>query len=335
MNNEKSLLYKIIQANWGEKTKDDWDVMLWNIYDDLSVKYKIHFGTGKTDEHDFNLTQKEIDEINNAIESAKLSNKKINGVDGVAWQFTKYENNSVVWERELGYIYGIEPLEAIKDFLNDKTDDVIKYSIDEKENVPQFVYGIPDFIRKQWEEEMNNENKYDVEPNNNVPREVYGIPKAVSDNESKYEIKPEDNVPQKVYGIPNAGIKKTETKVAPPIEDKIIIKVKNSNKDYGLIVKIDKKAAIASVFAGETNRIVTSNDFIGIPSVTYYMFYRDLRNMLKEVDKNYNGTRDITWKIEINRFGDEPEVYQGNGEVPNNWNDLMDLFAKMDSNYKK
>ena len=28
-----------------------------------------------------------------------------------------------------------------------------KYEVEPEENVPQFVYGIPDTLRKQWEDE--------------------------------------------------------------------------------------------------------------------------------------------------------------------------------------
>lgn len=39
-----------------------------------------------------------------------------------------------------------------------------KYNTNPEDNVPRFVYGVPDVT------------KYYVEPNNNIPREVYGIP---------------------------------------------------------------------------------------------------------------------------------------------------------------
>ncbi len=217
----------------------------------------------------------------------------------------------------------------LKEKLNEN-----KYEIKLEENVPQFVYGIPDDMRKEWDKEAKIEEKYNIDSKDNYPVEVYGIPKPIDDNESKYEIKPEENIPQKVYGIPNA-MPKREEKVMPPIEDKIIVKVKNLDKDYELIVKVDKTLVGAFLYAGNANRIPTKDDYIGISTVSYYTFYRDLKRLLNDVDNNYAGSRDITWSIEINRFGDKPEIYQGNGEVPTNWNLLMDLFAKMDINYKK
>lgn len=59
-----------------------------------------------------------------------------------------------------------------------------KYNTNPKDNVPEFVYGIP------------NVKKYNIEPDDNVPREVYGIA-----NPSKYDVNPKNNIPEKVYGI--------------------------------------------------------------------------------------------------------------------------------------
>ena len=59
-----------------------------------------------------------------------------------------------------------------------------KYNTNPKDNVPEFVYGIP------------NVKKYNIDPDDNVPREVYGIA-----NPSKYDVNPKNNIPEKVYGI--------------------------------------------------------------------------------------------------------------------------------------
>ena len=79
-----------------------------------------------------------------------------------------------------------------------------KYDIDEKDNRPQMVYGIPDSLRKQWEKEEKEKtenNKYNIQPEDNVPQKVYGVPNNMPN--SKFDISPENNVPQRVYGIPN------------------------------------------------------------------------------------------------------------------------------------
>ena len=67
-------------------------------------------------------------------------------------------------------------------------------------------------MRKQWEEEekkkKKEDNKYNIDPSDNVPQKVYGVPnydfsQDKNENKEKYDINPEDNVPREVYGIPS------------------------------------------------------------------------------------------------------------------------------------
>ncbi len=227
MNNKsKKLIFKIEDHNWGQITASDWHTLIWNIYDDLSVEYEIIYGQNKTESHLYFINEKELKLIIQNIELAKSDNRVIDAFDGNAWKFVQYEDDNVVWERKLGYIYGIASLENVSNilfdsvktnsdtFVNEEMEENTmglfskknKYDIDEKDNRPQIVYGIPDSLRKQWEKEEQEKNvenkKYDIQPEENMPREVYGIPDFIR-NKDKYEIKPEDNVPQKVYGVPN------------------------------------------------------------------------------------------------------------------------------------
>ncbi len=100
-----------------------------------------------------------------------------------------------------------------------------KYDVKPEENVPQFVYGIPDFMKEEYKKEVDK--KYDVKPEDNVPYEVYGIPdfkKKELENKNipsfdfdnikdKYDVNPEDNVPQRVYGVPNPDLYNKNKKV--------------------------------------------------------------------------------------------------------------------------
>ena len=261
--NSKKIILKIEDHDWGLKTIYTWNTKTWSIYDDLSIEYKIVNGENKVKSYSHNISDKDLKQIIQNIDLAKSDNREVQACDGEAWEFTQYENGNVVWERKLGYIYGIEPLENISDmlinivandsdvFVDDEKEDnnmglfgkkkydvdaednvpqfvygipdtmrkqwekeekeqKEKYDIDEKENRPQIVYGIPDSTRKKWEEEAkekeNQNSKYDVDPYENMPREVYGIPDAMR-NKNKYDIKPEDNMPQRVYGVPNPQTK--------------------------------------------------------------------------------------------------------------------------------
>lgn len=255
--NSKKLVFKIEDHDWGLKTIYTWNTKTWSVYDDLSVEYKIVNGEDKVKSYSHNINAEDLKKITQNIELAKSDNREVQAFDGEAWEFTQYENGSVVWERKLGYIYGIEPLENICNILinlvrndsdvfvgDEKEENKMglfsrkdKYDVDAEDNVPQFVYGIPDTMRKQWEKEdeekkkkydidveknrpqivygppeffikkaQDETDKYNVNPEDNMPREVYGIPDSMR-NKNKYDIKPEDNMPQRVYGVPNPQTK--------------------------------------------------------------------------------------------------------------------------------
>lgn len=256
--NSKKLVFKIEDHDWGLKTIYTWNTKTWSVYDDLSVEYKIVNGEDKVKSYSHNINAEDLKKITQNIELAKSDNREVQAFDGEAWEFTQYENGSVVWERKLGYIYGIEPLENICNILinlvrndsdvfvgDEKEENKMglfsrkdKYDVDAEDNVPQFVYGIPDTMRKQWEKEDEEKKKkydidveknrpqivygppeffikkaqeeqnekYNIDPEENMPREVYGIPDSMR-NKNKYDIKPEDNMPQRVYGVPNPQTK--------------------------------------------------------------------------------------------------------------------------------
>lgn len=223
-NTEKKLIFKIEDHDWGLKTIYTWNTKTWYIYDDLSIKYEIINGQDKTKSYSHSISDEKLKIIIQNVELAKSDNRVIDACDGEAWEFIQYEDDNVVWERKLGYIYGIDSLETVSNILLDlvKNDSDIfideemekndmglfskkdKYDIDEKDNRPQMVYGIPDSLRKQWEKEEKEKtenNKYNIQPEDNVPQKVYGVPNNMPN--SKFDISPENNVPQRVYGIPN------------------------------------------------------------------------------------------------------------------------------------
>lgn len=226
-NNSKKLVLKIEDHDWGLKTIYTWNTKTWYIYDNLSVEYEIRNGENKIKSYSHKINDVDLKQIIKNIELAKSYNHEVQAVDGEAWEFIQYENGNTVWERKLGYIYGIEPLENICDvlinlvrndsdiFIGDEKEEnnmglfskKDKYDMEAEDNVPQFVYGIPDTMRKQWEkEEKEQKEKYDIKPEDNMPQRVYGVPNP----QTKYDIKPEENVPQKVYGVPFFDNKNTK-----------------------------------------------------------------------------------------------------------------------------
>lgn len=76
----------------------------------------------------------------------------------------RYSNKGIICLEEKKYIDNI--IEEIKKYIKSLEDNDMglfskkdKYEINEKDNVPQFVYGIPDSMRKQWEKEKEEKRK--------------------------------------------------------------------------------------------------------------------------------------------------------------------------------
>ena len=248
-NKSKKLILKIVDNDWGLKTIYTWSTKTWYIYSDLSVDYEVRNGEAKTKSYSHDINEEELNQIIKNINLAKSDNCEVQAFDGETWKFVQYENDNIVWERKLGYIYGIEPLETICDMLRNlvKDDSCVfsedemeendmglfnkkdKYDIDAKDNTPQFVYGTPDFMRKKWaKEDEEKNNKYDIDVEKNRPQIVYGPPenfikKAEEEQNEKYNIDAKDNTPQIVYGIPDSMRNKNKYDVKP--EDNIPQKV--------------------------------------------------------------------------------------------------------------
>ena len=139
-NNSKKIILKIENHNWGLKTIYSWSEKTWCIYDDLSVEYVVRNGEGKIKSYLHNISTEDLNQIILNIESAKFDNREVQACDGEAWEFTQYEKDNIIWQRKLGYIYGIEPLETISNILlnlvrNDSAIFLVEhFSVEKREN---------------------------------------------------------------------------------------------------------------------------------------------------------------------------------------------------------
>lgn len=399
-NKSKKLILKIVDNDWGLKTIYTWSTKTWCIYSDLSVDYEVRNGEDKTKSYSHNINEEELKQIIKNIDLAKSDNREVQAFDGEAWEFVQYENDNIVWERKLGYIYGIEPLETICDMLRnlvkDDSDVFIademeendmglfskkdKYDIDAKDNTPQFVYGIPDSMR--------NKNKYDIKPEDNMPQRVYGVPNP----KTKYDVKPEDNIPQKVYGVPffdNKNTKKcpycnsTElwkylygepthdydkdkyvlggceitgnqptykckkcgkdiypdnNFVMPKITTKksIRIGIKNDKSNYVMLLNHYREDNTYDIAFADLNNLsgkTISDLSTRIPEMYFATFIDRLYTIIKNWQNNYSGENKITWSINIEEDGNN-RVISGNGGLPEEWDDLINLLIEYEKIFK-
>lgn len=417
-NKSKKLILKIVDNDWGLKTIYTWSTKTWCIYSDLSVDYEVRNGEDKKNSYSHNINEEELKQIIKNIDLAKPYNREVQACDGEAWEFVQYENDNIVWERKLGYIYGIEPLETICDMLRnlvkDDSDVFIademeendmglfskkdKYDIDAKDNTPQFVYGIPDSLRKKWAKEDEEKNKkYDIDVEKNRPQIVYGPPeffikKVQEEQNEKYNIDPEDNIPQKVYGVPffdNKNTKKcpycnsTElwkylygepthdydkdkyvlggceitgnqptykckkcgkdiypdnNFVMPKITTKksIRIGIKNDKSNYVMLLNHYREDNTYDIAFADLNNLsgkTISDLSTRIPEMYFVTFIDRLYTIIKNWQNNYSGENKITWSINIEEDGNN-KVISGNGGLPEEWDDLINLLIEYEKIFK-
>lgn len=220
-----------------------------------------------------------------------------------------YTNSGYICKQEKVKI--IEIIDMIKKYIVDDMEEKDmglfnkkdKYNIDAEDNRPQIVYGVPDAIRKQWEEEA----------------------KAKQDEaKEKYDINPEDNVPQKVYGVPNYDFSQDKVK-----KESINIVVEN----YCLsLTKWDNKCDLLYVNNSETSYIKDS--IVSIPITKFDKFCNRLKTIIVDWNTEYSGDKNIVWKLKININGLNKQI-NGNGAFPKNWNEFIDLLSEYEILFKK
>lgn len=117
----KNLVLYITNQNWCEIMSGDWEKTEWKIYDDYSVEIKVSYvpfgGIENYKEFIKTISKEKYEELMNYIEQGKSCDEKITACDGQAWSYAQYSNNEKIWERELGYIYGIKPFEECAELL--------------------------------------------------------------------------------------------------------------------------------------------------------------------------------------------------------------------------
>ena len=114
----KSRVFLIRAVNNGLKGPDSWGEKRWIIYDDMSVDYTLTYAVANIKKTlNFNISREKFDIIMFDLESVRYDQTQVNALDGETWEFVKYENGAENWKRDLGYIYGIAPLENIAELL--------------------------------------------------------------------------------------------------------------------------------------------------------------------------------------------------------------------------
>lgn len=124
-NNEHNVILKVKHCNFGLMGPGSWSHTDYTLYSDGNleslVTYQSSTGYGKEGtkkSFTYNVSSDDINEILNSLEESKAYRDIVRACDGSAYEFTLYEDNKEIYKRDLGYIYGIEPLEKIADIIN-------------------------------------------------------------------------------------------------------------------------------------------------------------------------------------------------------------------------
>lgn len=201
-----------------------------------------------------------------------------------------------------------------------------EYDINPEENIPQKVYGIPDFLK---ENKQDNSKKYDIEPEENVPREVYGIPDFIRDNNKKYDINPEENVPEFVYGTPDFMRQDTETQVFEAFVGGFF-----GPSSYYYINRVGDEYEFRFGFSQSGMRIFNNSKNQDLHITKHGKeFYEDFKNYLinktKEWEKEYydpNVLDGTQWNITL---VEDDIDYSGSNTFPDNFDNVMEFIDKV------
>lgn len=183
------------------------------------------------------------------------------------------------------------------------------YNINVEDNRPQFVYGVPDFINFDKEEDND---KYDIKPEQNVPQRVYGVPNF--EKECK---------PIKVFEAFVGGyFGPSEYYYIFKMNDYYTAKYYKStdghlvNEDSPELIKINKFAFEYNMFITEIKEIITKwDDHYTNPNVldgTQWSINLIVDNIKKGGSNAYPKDYKETFKIINEFFSEESDDYDIN-----------------------
>lgn len=263
-----------------------------------------------------------------------------------------YSSKGIICLEEKTYIEKI--IDKIKQYINGLEDNSMglfdkkdKYNIKEEDNVPEFVYGTPDFMRK---ENQNNKEKYDVNAEDNMPQIVYGIPDFMKNDdffkkdnqENKYDIQPEDNMPREVYGIPDFMLEDRKNKVF-----EAFVGGYSGPSSFYYINKVNEEYEFRYGFSQSGAKIFNNPNNKDLHIIKHNkQFYEDFKNNLIQLTKDWskqgyydNQIMDGTqWNIDIDI--ENAITYSGSNAFPKDFNKVMNYIdeifeTKKSNNLKK
>lgn len=116
MDNE-NLVFDIKHENWGENSPGSWESTVWKIYGDLKTVITLTVNSRDKKIKKTKISQKDFDCILALMKQSEKDDKKSNALDGSAWSIKRYQGKTLIWERKMGYIYGVKSLKTLAGIL--------------------------------------------------------------------------------------------------------------------------------------------------------------------------------------------------------------------------
>ena len=100
-------------------TPGGWENTTWTIREDRSLICNLRYNMNDAKDQDISckISEDDYENIFKLLEGGKLNDKKIFALDGDGWSFKQFENDSKIYERRHGYIYGIADFEKLERLL--------------------------------------------------------------------------------------------------------------------------------------------------------------------------------------------------------------------------
>ncbi len=155
---------------------------------------------------------------------------------------------------------------------------------------------------------------------------------ALFNKKEKYNIEVEKNIPQKVYGIPDALEKNGKDKIKNSME---FVRIAINTRDSNSILMLShftspEKYDLLVVDLNNLEGKSISEISICISEEYYKKFLSKLYNITKNWKISYSGNKEIVWSLKLD-IDSNKEFLSGNGEIPNNWNDLVELILEYET----
>lgn len=114
----------------------------------------------------------------------------------------------------------------------------------------------------------------------------------------------------------------------------IMLELQNDKSDYIItLTNEDDNASIYFVNRNLIDELYFDDVIVSISQETYAKLFNQIREIVKNWNKEYKGEKNLFWDLSIKSNGEETN-YLGAGNCPNTWNEFMDIIIEIERTFK-